>query len=174
MKKSALFVCGMLITASLLCSCGNTSKIDSMIDSGNSASADKNNNGNVASAKGSAKSQYDTYDVDLTQLDGTMVYAQVSDMLNNPDQYNGKVIRARGPFSYFQNPDTQDEYFAAIISDATACCAQGIEFRLDGDYSYPEDYPALNTEITVTGICDVYEDSGATYCQLLHAEYEIV
>lgn len=169
MKKTVVMLCSILL-ASFLCSCGNTAKIDSMLDSGNSESAGNADENNKKSFTGT--SAYDKYDVDLTQLDGTMVYAQVSDILNNPDQYNGKIIRAKGPFSYFQNPDTGDEYFATIISDATACCAQGIEFKLDGEHSYPDDYPALNTEITVTGICDVYSEGNATYCQLLSAEYE--
>ena len=42
---------------------------------------------------------------------------------------NCLTVRAAGPFSYFKNPDTQNEYFAVLIADITACCAQGIEFR---------------------------------------------
>ena len=60
-------------------------------------------------------------------------------------------------------------FFAVLISDATACCSQGIEFVLDGDYSYPDDYPLLGTNITVTGNFNYYKEGESTYCQLLNA-----
>ena len=55
---------------------------------------------------------------------------------------------------------------------AAACCAQGIEFVLAGDYAYPQDYPALDTEITVHGIFNTYEDDTGTYVQLKDAVLE--
>ena len=111
------------------------------------------------------------YDVDLTQLSASMVYAQVYDMVNNGNDYLGKSVKVKGPFAYFQETDGR-EFFAVLISDATACCSQGIEFVLDGDYSYPKDYPPINTEIVVTGEFNYYKEGNATYCQLLHASME--
>jgi hypothetical protein len=110
-------------------------------------------------------------DIDLTQLNSTMVYAQVFDMINNGDNYLGKTVRAKGPFSYYQEPDGR-EFFAVIISDATACCSQGIEFVLDGDYTYPDDYPAIGTEITVVGKFNSYKEDFYTYIQLTDATME--
>ena len=49
-----------------------------------------------------------------------MVYAQVYDMVANPDDYMGKSIRVKGPFSYFKDSQTGNEYFAVLVSDATA------------------------------------------------------
>jgi len=112
-------------------------------------------------------------DIDLTKLDANMIYAQVADMVNNGDSYLGKTVKVKGPFSYFQESDGR-EFFAVLISDATACCSQGIEFVLDGNYSYPEDYPSIGTEITVVGKFNYYtEDDFYTYCQLLNAEMEV-
>ena len=108
------------------------------------------------------------YDIDLTQMNSNMVFVQISDMINNGDSYLGKTVKVKGPFSYFQETDGR-EFFAVIISDATACCSQGIEFVLDGDYSYPEDYPEIDTEIVVTGEFNYYKEGIITYCQLLHA-----
>ena len=112
------------------------------------------------------------FDVDLTELSASMVYAEVYDMVYNPDDYVGKTVRARGPFSYFKDEGTGNEYFAVLISDATACCSQGIEFVLDGDYTYPKDYPAVDTEITVNGVFNYYKENGFTYCQLTNAVLE--
>lgn len=112
------------------------------------------------------------YDVDLTELNSQMVYAQVYDMVSQPDNYMGQKIRAKGPFSYFKDEQTGKEYFAVLISDATACCSQGIEFVLDGEYKYPDDYPALNSEITVSGTFNYYKEGVNTYCQLLDAKID--
>lgn len=111
-------------------------------------------------------------DIDLTQLNSTMVYAQVFDMVNNGDNYIGKTVKAKGPFSYYQEPDGR-EFFAVIISDATACCSQGIEFVPDGDYTYPDDYPAIGTEITVIGKFNSYKEDIYTYIQLTDATMEV-
>lgn len=78
-------------------------------------------------------------------------------------------VRMRGNLSYFQDPEPLNEYFAVIIADATACCAQGIEFVWDG-HKYPEDYPPLDTVVTVTGTFGTYEEAGFTYLQLTGAD----
>ena len=60
--------------------------------------------------------------------------------------------------------------YACIISDATACCAEGVEFVLEGDYTYPEDYPELGMEITVIGEFQPYEENGVTWYHLVNAK----
>ena len=58
-----------------------------------------------------------------------------------------------------------------MIPDATACCSQGIEFLLDGNYTYPNDYPQIGTEITVEGVFDTYYEGAYRYCQLINASF---
>ena len=111
-------------------------------------------------------------DLDLSALSGTVVYSQVYNMVMQPDQYLGQTVRVRGNFSYFQDPVTMKEYFAVIIADAAACCAQGIEFVWRGEHRYPDDYPPLETEMTVTGEFGTYEENGFTYLQLSDADVE--
>ena len=67
-------------------------------------------------------------DVDLTQMSSTMVYSEVYSMMNSPENYMGKRVRMRGSFAFAEGDNKY--YFACLISDATACCAQGIEFVL--------------------------------------------
>jgi len=110
-------------------------------------------------------------DLDLSVLSGTVVYSQVYDMVMQPEQYLGKRVRMKGNLSYFQDPDTLKEYFAFIIADATACCAQGIEFVWNG-HKYPEDYPPLDTVLTVTGTFNTYREAGFTYLQLIDADVQ--
>ena len=109
-------------------------------------------------------------DLDLTKISGTVVYSQVYDMIMEPDAYMGQKIKMKGSFSYFKDPDTHQEYFAAVIADATACCSQGIEFVWKGKHSYPQDYPPLDTEITVIGSFDTYYEGDYKYVRLTDAD----
>ena len=111
----------------------------------------------------------DGIDVDLTKLSSTMVYSEVYNMIYAPDDYIGKTVKMNGAFAYYEDPETKAQYFACIIADATACCSQGLEFILTGEHTYPNDYPELNSEITVTGTFEVYEENGFKYCRLTDA-----
>lgn len=109
-------------------------------------------------------------DVDLTTLSSTMVYSEVYNMMYEPDRYVGKRIKMDGQFAVYEDPNTGAVYTACIIIDATACCSQGLEFVLAGEKTYPDDYPELGSEITVTGVFQLYDENGATYCHLVDAE----
>lgn len=121
------------------------------------------------------QSSADGVDVDLTVLSSTMVYSEVYNMLyNDPAHYFGKTVKAKGTFSLYQlvtdgvlQPDPVA--YACIIADATACCAEGMEFVLEGDYTYPDDYPELGAEITVIGEFQSYEENGMTWYHLANA-----
>ena len=117
----------------------------------------------------------DGVEVDLTVLSSTMVYSEVYNMLyNDPAHYLGKTVKARGTFSIYQlvtdgvlQPDPVS--YACIISDAAACCAEGMEFVLKDDLAYPDDYPELGAEITVIGEFQSYEENGMTWYHLVNA-----
>ena len=117
-------------------------------------------------------------DVDLTVLSSTMVYSEVYNMLyNDPAHYLGKTVKAKGTFSIYQlvtdgvlQPDPVS--YACIISDAAACCAEGMEFVLKDDLAYPDDYPELGAEITVVGEFQAYEENEMTGYHLINARLE--
>lgn len=117
----------------------------------------------------SAPRTFDKIDVDLTTLSSTMVYSEVYNMVVTPEDYIGKVVKMSGEFAYFHDDAIGADYFACIIADATACCQQGIEFVLAGSHSFPDDYPALGTNICVVGEFDTYEEAGYMYCTLRNA-----
>ncbi|MBQ1375263.1 MAG: hypothetical protein IIY69_03165 [Clostridia bacterium] len=106
-------------------------------------------------------------DLDLTELSSTMVYAEVFNIVNDPEAYAGQTVRMRGEFAVAEGENRN--YYACIIADATACCASGIEFVLSGGYTYPDDYPAPGEEITVTGVFGTYEEEGMLFCELRDA-----
>lgn len=130
----------------------------------------------AASPSASQTQSADGIDVDLTALSSTMIYSEVYNMMVTPDSYIGKTIKMKGQFAVYQAADENGAfipdqiYFACVIADATACCSQGLEFALAGEHTYPDDYPELGSEITVTGTFELYEEDGCRYCRLGNAE----
>jgi len=109
-------------------------------------------------------------DVDLTDMSSTMVYSEVYNMVNTPEDYVGKVIKLDGLFATTVDENNGNRYFACIVQDATACCSQGIEFVLKGDHTYPDDYPEVEEEIVLVGTFDTYYEDDYMYCTLRDAE----
>ena len=107
----------------------------------------------------------DGVDIDLTQMNATMVYAEVSNIMYMPDDYIGKIIRMNGMAVSSTDPETNITYHAVIIRDATACCASGLDYILADGQAYPAD----ETDVTVTGEFELFEEDGFYYCQLKDA-----
>ena len=111
-----------------------------------------------------------TVDLDLSVLSGTFVYAEVYNLMAEPQDYMGKTIKIRGIYSVFQEPSTGVVYHACVIPDATACCMQGIEFVWGGDHVWPDDYGEEGGTVTVTGRLESYLDGGITYLHLVDSD----
>lgn len=126
--------------------------------------------GKGKSSKSKSKTNSNKIDVDLNNLNANVVYAQVFQMMTEPDKFIGKRIRMSGQFNVYAaqegNPSGVTEYYAIIIADAQACCQQGIEFVWPG-HTYPEGFPEVKSNASVTGIFEVYEENGKKYCRLI-------
>ena len=116
----------------------------------------------------------DGVDVDLTLLSSTMVYSEVYAMMVEPEEYFGKTVKMRGLFATQESDGVR--YYACIVQDATACCAQGLEFALSENRVYPDDYPDPGSEITVIGTFDTYSEEvdGNTYKYLVLKDARLV
>ena len=172
--KKLLCVLWMLLMLGSLAACGsekNTESGDLMDASASDPAASQAQSEEETPPEASSEPTQGSglVDVDLTKLSSTMVYSEVYHLIYNPDDYIGKTIKMEGQFAYYENPDTKDQYFACIIADAMACCSQGLDFVLAGEHTYPDDYPAPDTEITVTGTLEMYEVDGFQYCRLVDA-----
>ncbi len=133
MKKIISIFLAVLLTAALVsCSAGNTDTAET-------------------TAPQSA------LDLDLSRLSSTMVYSEVYNMVTSPDSYKGEKIRIKGTFVVGTDYDGSD-YYACVIQDATACCQQGMMFKVKDTYTYPDDFPAVDGEILVTGVFDYFVD----------------
>ncbi len=109
-------------------------------------------------------------DVDLTKLSATMVYSEVYNMMVYPETYVGKTVKMNGMFNYLYDEVKDIYYFSCVIMDATACCAQGLEFVTTEDFKYPDDYPEFGGDITVIGVFDIYMEGNSMYCTLRNAK----
>ena len=181
MKKTvSVLLC--LMTLFALCACGaeserpnagTTRTVEDVLNNGMSSSApepDLPESGSAPepSSDPPSDSRYKEYDIDLTKLSSTMVYSEVYNMMTEPEGYLGKVVKVKGPFAVYEGESRN--YYACIIEDATACCAQGMEFIPADELVYPEDFPPLETQLTVVGVFDTYKEGDNVYCQLLNAE----
>lgn len=118
-------------------------------------------------------------DIDLTGVSSTIVYAEVYNMLYfQPEDYIGKTIKISGAFSAFQYVGEDGILseapvaYACVLSDAAACCAEGIEFILADGQHDPSNYFELDAEITVVGRFEAYEDAGMTWYRLADARID--
>lgn len=116
----------------------------------------------------------DGVDCDLTTMSSDMVYATVYQMMTDPDSYTGKTIRMDGLYYAGYDEWTKKYYHYCVIQDATACCAQGLEFVWDdGSHVYPDEYPQDNAEVVVQGVFETYQEDGSDYCRLKEASLEV-
>ena len=124
--------------------------------------------GKGKSSKSKSKTNSNKIDVDLNNLNANVVYAQVFQMMTEPDKFIGKRIRMSGQFNVYaaEEGNPSGEYYAIIIADAQACCQQGIEFVWPG-HTYPDGFPEVKSNASVTGIFEVYEENGKKYCRLI-------
>ena len=140
--------------------------------SNSSSDAESNSDINSTSEEISEVSQifYDPENtIDLTKMSTTMAYAEICNMVESPQNYAGKNVIMEGSFMAYLNYAINEYYFVCMMTDATACCAQGLKFVTEMPYSYPYDCPKDGDKIKVQGIFDVYEENGNTLFQLINA-----
>ncbi len=105
----------------------------------------------------------DGIDVDLTNLNSTMVFARVNDIMVNPKDYSGQTMKMEGIYESSVDPTNGNTYHFVVITDATGCCPQGMEFILDGDSSA---YPEPSSTIQIVGEFEGYLEGELTYYRI--------
>ncbi len=105
-------------------------------------------------------------DYDLTKMTGLMAYSFIFEVLVNPEEYRGDVIKANGFFYRGISEFTGRHFNYVMVGDDTACCWQGLEFLIDGVENIDENYPEQNVDIEVTGELKSYDAAGYTFFYL--------
>ncbi|WP_329380041.1 hypothetical protein [Anaerofustis butyriciformans] len=165
MKKLIMILMCIMISVSLI-SCKNEEEVSQSTSQNNLQNSEEN----IIDENKEKEKEKDNEIIDLTKLSSTMVYSEVYNIMVNPDDYVGKTLIMKGQFTVYHDEKKDKNYYSCIIQDATACCAQGIEFVLAGDYEYPQDYPKEGEEITVMGEFIRYSEGKHVYCTLKDAK----
>lgn len=123
-------------------------------------------NGSTQTAQGNTQQaavEIAPVDVDLTQMSGTMVYSYVYNIVYSPQEYIGQRFKISGVSdeSYWDQTDMTYRYI--VVDDATACCAQGLEYVLAQNGSYPQ----VGENIIITGVFESYDELGETYYHIV-------
>lgn len=90
-------------------------------------------------------------------MGANMVYAVVYQMTLDPAAHEGQTVKVAG--EYYSAPGPQKTYYFLYVSDAAACCSQGLEFVLEGETG-PEDYPEEGAQAVLTGTFETYTEEG--------------
>ena len=177
MKKTLSLFCVLLLLF-VLCACGDSSgkapvksnakTVSDVLNDAGSGSEDGSSETPLSSVNSKTDSNKKC-DIDLTTLNTTVAYSQLSNMWQTPDDYMGKIIKIRGTFGVIT--DNGRNYYSCNIGDATACCSLFLEFILKDDLKYPDEYPQVDTEITVMGEFETYLENGNIFCQLKDATF---
>ena len=185
--KKVIYILSAILLVGTIVSCGSTEKknkplnttksVNDVLEEGASknkedSSEKQNESSKKSDNKGKSSYSEKDIDIDLTTMGSDMIYANIYQMMTEPSSYEGKVIRIVGNYNANWYEPTKQYIHCVIIQDATACCAQGMEFIWDdGSHVYPDEYPKNDTEITVTGVFETYQDDGDSnvYCRLKDA-----
>ena len=103
-------------------------------------------------------------DLDLTNLNSIVADANLRTLQDNKEKYRGLIVKAKGEYQYYKDPDTGNEYYNCIF--ASSCCPNGLEFVLTDKSRYPKNDGEI---ITVVGAFNYYEENGITYYNLINA-----
>ena len=160
----------------LLASCANTGHFNGRSNPMDSLFNSNSNSGSIQSSisfDSDGLPVYENIDIDLTTMNATMVYSQVSDMLSRPSTYLHKIVKVKGPFKPYESTNPDYCYPAIIVQDATACCGNGLEFLLYGvprcSMEGGNGYPILNEEATVIGRFETYLEGTSLFVHLVDA-----
>lgn len=110
-------------------------------------------------------SSTDGVDEDLSLLSGTMIYSRVYDIMMNPEEFIGKTMKIHGVLSKEYIEEENKYFYAILITDAMACCQQGIEFQpVDADLV--DENLEVGILIEIQGVFEKYKSNDLTYYYL--------
>lgn len=109
-----------------------------------------------------------TVDIDLSQANSLVVFSQVSNMYAEPWNYLGAVICIRGTLGLYESIKGRRSYMV-MVQDASACCAQGIEFEAKNEDLFDNNLLDYDDEIIVTGRFELFQEDGYSRIHLVDA-----
>jgi hypothetical protein len=114
----------------------------------------------IAGCKNKSLEKNEAIDIDLPAMGSMMRVAMLENIYASPNDFTGKTIRMGGQYFPYPYDDTGKVYHYVVFFDGSECCSYGLEFALDPQYTYPNDYPKEESHILITGSLKSYEESG--------------
>lgn len=109
-------------------------------------------------------------DYDLTAMSATMIYAQVYNMISDPESYVDKTLKLEGYVEFYYIQSFDETIYFIVINDATGCCPQGIEIQFPAEIVPPEDF----VDVLIKGKVCTEEYEGNNYVYIDIAEMELM
>ena len=132
-RRTLSFILTLMLLAVLISGCGNSNEGDS---SGNDI------------------------DVNLSTLSATMLFAEIINIMNRPEDYLGQVIKIHGEyFNYYHEENNQYIHFV-LVFDEMDCCEQRFQFRVNEDFGSPEELFEIGEGIEIIGVFQSYDGEG--------------
>ncbi len=111
-------------------------------------------------------------DYDFTKMSSTITYAQIYDMMWNPDFYVGKVLKVQGVYysKYFDDISSEQHY--VVINDALGCCPQGLEFIVTEEEN--PSFPQADSLVEIYGTFEKTVINGLTFYRIVTTSNPVV
>lgn len=77
-------------------------------------------------------------DVDVAAMSDVMAYSTLENIMYNPTEYLGKVVRVQGSFYYEYYQELDMKFFAILLMDETDCCMAFAEVEIQDGVEYPQ------------------------------------
>lgn len=100
-------------------------------------------------------------DINLAAMTANMAYSTLSNIENNPSEYEGKTVKVKGVFSKktFSGGSKVHHCFIYVY-DSSICCYARTTFVWDGDL------PESGSDVTVTGAVCSKKENGTEYPEI--------
>jgi hypothetical protein len=128
----------------------------------------------VTGCGGDGGSEGGSVDVDLSALSSIMLFAEMTNIMNDPQNYLGQTIRIDGEYINFHSEESDRYLHFVIILDEQGCCSQGFEFRVSDEFQAPEDFLDEEDLIQVVGVFQSCDESGRTIYYLAVEELNLL
>lgn len=116
----------------------------------------------------------DPPDINLVGLSYPIVYAQVYDLILEPEKNLGKTLSIQGSYFNIEFTATNQVTHLILVTDSAGCCELALEFTVSGNPSWPADFPSRYSEIKLTGLLDILRAGENSYPLLKVNQIEVI
>lgn len=110
----------------------------------------------------SCSNKNQTTEIDTTAMTETIAISQLTQIIQNPMEYAGKMVKMEGEFT------EQNGHYYCVKQDVTQCCGIPMEFTFKSEIE-EEKIKNKKGKITITGTVQIYTEKNKKYVRLNNA-----